>query len=229
MKTICLLSLFAAAAPAAAATYSATWNSGFTAGTAIPDGTTAGWSDVRSLPIPADHVVTDVTVSISLSGGWNGDLYAYLTHPLTGSAAVLLNRPGRTSGNALGYADGVLNVVFSDAAAAGDIHFYQGVPGSAALIASGGAWQPDGRQVSPLSVTGSEPRTAMLAGFDGMAPASAGWTLFVADLASGDVHTIANWGLTVTTVPEPGTSAALILGGIALTLRRRPSRRAGRA
>jgi subtilisin-like proprotein convertase family protein len=206
---------------AGAATFSASWNSGFIAGTTIPDGSAAGWSDVRSLPIPADHVVTDVNVSISLTGGWNGDLYAYLTHPNAGSVAVLLNRPGRTAGNALGYSDSILTITLDDTAANGDIHTYQSASGYATLIGNGSAWQPDGRSVSPFLVNGTEPRTAMLSTFNNMAPSNTGWTLFVADLASGDVSTITSWGLTVTTVPEPDAALLTVLSALPLFRRRR--------
>ncbi len=219
MKSI--LSLLSTAGFASAATFSGSWNTGFIAGTTVPDGSAVGWSDVRSLAIPADHVVTDVNVSISLTGGWNGDLYAFLSHPNAGSVAVLLNRPGRTAGNALGYSDAALTITLDDAAANGDIHTYQSASGYTALITNGSAWQPDGRSASPFTVNGTEPRPAMLSTFNGMAPSNTGWTLFIADLASGDQHTIANWGLTVTTViPEHGSVVLIFLAGAALQSRR---------
>ena len=222
MKTSFLLlsATLLPAGVASAAVFSASWNSGFTAGTTIPDGSAAGWSDVRSLPIPADHVVTDVNLSISLSGGFNGDLYAYLTHPNSPGVAVLLNRPGRTAGNPFGYSDSVLTITLDDAAPNGDTHTYQSATGYATLISNGSAWQPDGRTASPFLVNGTEPRPAMLSTFNNIAPSNTGWTLFIADLTSGDISTIASWSLTVTTVPEPGTSVITALAG-ALLLRRR--------
>jgi hypothetical protein len=54
-----------------------------------------------------------------------------------------------------------------------------------------------------------------------MNASSGNWTLFVADLSSGDVSTIANWGLSITTVPEPGAAGLLLLGGAAFFSRRR--------
>ena len=223
MKTSFLLlsATLLPAGVASAAVFSASWNSGFTAGTTIPDGSAAGWSDVRSLPIPADHVVTDVNLSISLSGGFNGDLYAYLTHPNSPGVAVLLNRPGRTAGNPFGYSDSVLTITLDDAAPNGDTHTYQSATGYATLISNGSAWQPDGRTASPFLVNGTEPRPAMLSTFNNIAPSNTGWTLFIADLASGDISTIASWSLTVTTVPEPGTSIIAALAGLALLRRRR--------
>ncbi len=205
---------------ASAAVFTATWNSGFSSGTSIPDGLATGWMDVRSLPVPADHVIIDVNVSISLSGGFNGDLYAYLTHPNSPGVAVLLNRPGRTAGNPFGYSDSVLTITLDDAAANGDIHTYQSAAGYVTAISNNSPWQPDGRTASPFLVNGTEPRTAMLSTFNNMAPSNTGWTLFIADLASGDTATVASWGLTVTTVPEPD-AALLALTGIALLTRRR--------
>src|SRR5882724_13111042 len=39
--------------------------------------------------------ITDVKVDLNIAGGWNGDLFAYLSH---GSGySVLLNRPGSTA------------------------------------------------------------------------------------------------------------------------------------
>ena len=42
------------------------------------------------------------------------------------------------------------------------------------------------------------------------------WTLFVADLVSGDAATLNSWSLTITgEVPEPGEAVLVILGAIA--------------
>ena len=90
-----------------------TFNSGFQNGGVIPDGQLTGWTDTRSLAGAAGQI-TDVSVTLNLSGGWNGDLYAYLVH---GSGfAVLLNRVGRDTGNAAGYGTAGMNVTLSDAA-----------------------------------------------------------------------------------------------------------------
>ena len=59
MKTSFLL-LSATLLPAgatSAAVFSASWNSGFIAGTTIPDGNATGWSDSRALSIPATEMV----------------------------------------------------------------------------------------------------------------------------------------------------------------------------
>jgi hypothetical protein len=107
--------------------------SGFLNGGAIPDGNPAGWSDTRTVT-GIGGAIASVTVSLSLSGGWNGDYYAFLSHG-TGFS-VLLNRVGRTAapGEEAGYGDNGLTLVFDDTAANGDVHLYQGV---AALARSG--------------------------------------------------------------------------------------------
>jgi len=226
-----LLLLTAALLPAGgltAAVFSGSWNSGFSSSGVVPDGSATGWSDVRSLPIPGNQVVTDVNVTLSLSGGWNGDLYAYLTNPNSPGVAVLLNRPGRTGGNPFGYSDAALTITLDDGAANGETHTYQSATGYATLIGNASAWQPDGRSVNPFTVTGSEPRTALLNVFNGSSPASSGWTLFVADLASGSQSTITSWGLTITTVPEPHVILTGALAGALLLTRRRCNRIRGR-
>ena len=228
MKYLILSAAFLPASAVTAAVFSASWNTGFTAAGVVPDGNATGWSDVRSLPIPSDHVVTDVNVSFSLSGGWNGDLYAYLTHPNSPGVAVLLNRPGRTGSNPFGYSDAILTITLDDAAANGDTHSYQSASGYATLIGNGSAWQPDGRTVSPFIVNGSEPRPAMLSTFNNIAPSNTGWTLFIADLSSGSQATVASWGLTVTTVPEPSALTTVLAGLVFLSGRRSRERGASR-
>ncbi|HEX2748981.1 MAG TPA: PEP-CTERM sorting domain-containing protein [Verrucomicrobiales bacterium] len=213
--------LLCTAGGAAAATYSASWNTGFLNNGAVPDGSATGWSDSRSISIPADQTVTDVNVTVSLGGGWNGDLFAYLTHSSSPGVAVLLNRPGRTGANAFGFGDSLLTVTLDDGAANGDAHFYQSAVSYQTAISTNASFQPDGRAASPFTVNGTEPRTAMLSLFNGMNASSGNWTLFVADLSSGDVSTIANWGLSITTVPEPGAAGLLLLGGAAFFSRRR--------
>ena len=160
-------------------------------------------------------------VTLRLNGGWNGDIYVYLTH--SGGFSVLLNRAGRTSGDTFGYSDAGLNVTFDDAAANGDIHLYQSVGGFTTSITDGSGWAPDGRNGSPLGILDTNPRTAFLSSFNGLDP-NGDWTLFVADLGNGEVSTVANWGLAIeaasthsVSVPDTGSSL-LLLAASALCL-----------
>ncbi|MCZ7638525.1 MAG: hypothetical protein M5U12_22225 [Verrucomicrobia bacterium] len=67
----------------------------------MPDGNPSGWSDTRTLSgLPATGLL-DVNVVLSVVGGYNGDLYAYLAHG--GGFTVLLNRVGRTADAPFGY------------------------------------------------------------------------------------------------------------------------------
>ncbi len=65
----------------------------------IPDGNLSGWSDLHTFSgIPA--VIESVTVSLNICGGYNGDLYAYLSHE--GALLPLLNRVGVGAASSLG-------------------------------------------------------------------------------------------------------------------------------
>lgn len=190
-----------------------TYSTGFQNGGVIPDNNPNGWADTRTVN-GAGGSIFDLSVTLNLSGGWNGDLYAYLVHD-TGFT-VLLNRVGRATGNAPGYGDSGMNVVFSAAGVNGDIHSYGGggVPA--------GIYMPDGRNILPQSSVGifdTAQRMALLSSFIGLNP-SGSWTLYVADLSGGEQSTVTSWGLDigVASMPEPGSMlegalAALFLGG----------------
>ena len=182
----------------------------------VPDGSPTGLAKSFTISGQAG-TVEDLTVNLDITGTWNGDLYAYLSHG-TGFA-VLLNRVGSTPTDIYGYGDSGLNVTFSDNAANGNIHYYQQVTTPATGAALTGTWAPDGRNVSPYTVTGLEPSTATLSSFDGL-NVNGPWTLFVADVSGGNLNYLTSWGLdinTVAPVPEPADfgalSGALLLAG----------------
>ena len=181
--------------------------------TQIPDGSASGL--VSQIVISYSATISSIEIVLLTQNGWNGDLYAYLEH--NGVISVLLNRPGRTSANPEGAASSGMNVTISDFSV-GDIH--TSLSSGYGAIAFG-SFQPDGRAADPSVVTESSPRSLNLASFNGQTSAG-DWILFVADLSSGDVATLVNWSLTVTTVPE---SSVLFLSAVALfsglTIRRR--------
>lgn len=226
MKTKFAISavLVAAACAAPAAFYSDT----FTVNQAIPDGNPTGWSDTRNVSFfDSGWQITDVNVTLNVSGGYNGDLYAYLTH--SSGFAVLLNRVGKGTGSSFGYANSGFNIVLDDQAAA-DIHLYQTVGGYS--ITGGADWQPDGRYISPLSSNAtfdSASRDKLLSQFNGL-DANGNWTLFFADLSGGATSTLVSWGLEITAVPEPVTVAlgvfAAVFGGVQFLRWRRAKARA---
>lgn len=225
MKTLLTLVPLALAPLATAAVISSSYTGGFENSGTLTDGSLVPWSDTRSVG-GTGQTVTSVTVRLTVAGGYNGDLYGYLSHG--GVQVVLLNRPGVGTGNAFGYADAGLDVSFSDAAAH-NIHTYQTVVGYS--LSGGTAWQPDGRSLSPV---GSAPSafdaagTGALANFAGLDPAGS-WTLVLADVSGGGGQaTVLSWGLSLTVVPVPepaataaGTAAALL----ALAACRRATRR----
>ena len=202
-----LLAAFAALLTPAAQANPITDSASYSLNTTIPDNNLIGVADTHAFATTILSI-TSVQVTLDISGGFNGDYYAYLSHGNTGFA-VLLNRAGVTAANASGYADGGLNVTFSDTAANGDIHNYQTVvnPGGGSLT---GTWQPDGRNVNPQAVLNTTPRTAALNSFDGL-DGGGDWTLFVADASPLGIGTLEGWSLQVTgttglnTVPETAT------------------------
>jgi subtilisin-like proprotein convertase family protein len=177
-----------------------------TLNTAIPDGNVNGLQSTLTFNDVDFNYVLDVNVRLNISGGYNGDLYVYLTH---GSGfSILLNRAGRTGTDAFGYGDAGFNITLDDVAGT-DIHNYGG-NGGAALT---GTWQPDARNVNPATVLNTDPRSAFLSAFNGLDP-NGGWTLFVADVSGGDQSTLVSWELDITAVPEPTTVALGVFGGL---------------
>jgi MYXO-CTERM domain-containing protein len=215
------LALLSATMSVSGATILTTYNTGFANSGVIPDGSASPWSDTR--PIAGTGLITGVSVQLEMTGGYNGDLYAYLSYG--GVLVPLLDRVGVGTGNAFGYSDAGLNLRFEDSAA-NNIHFYRGVIGWS--IGGGAAWQPDGRVVNPVTGGPGEfdaAGTRTLGLLNGRGP-SGDWTLVVADVSSGGgATTVVSWGLEVTTVPEPGAwgiVAGLGLAAVALVRRRRP-------
>lgn len=203
-------------APAASA--STTWTGpSWNVSTAIPDNDDAGLTDSRNIAIPGMDEIESITVNLTLSGGWNGDLYAYLVH---GSGfSILLNRPGRSSASPDGSATAGMNLTLDDAAAS-DIH--TAIPMSGGSVS--GTYQPDGRITDPLAVLDTDSRSAMLADFIGLDP-NGSWTLFIADQSAGGQSTLQSWSMTITAVPEP---SAALLGGLGTLLLLRRTRSGGK-
>lgn len=184
---------------------------------AVPDGDLSGLADTQTLPAgpaPIQSVAVTLQLTPPGEGGFFGDLYATLTR-LTDGHAVLLNRSGRTPERPFGYSDGgPVQITLTDVAPA-DIHHYRlTLLGDEATPLPGpltGLWQPDGRATDPLSVLGTDPRTAALVNFSG-SDLEGVWTLFVADVSGGGEFRLDAWGLEVTFIPEPASGLLLWLG-----------------
>ena len=214
-KFILITSLcLGAALTAPAALNSSTYNSGFENSGNIPDGNVSPWRDTRTVSGITDLAITGVSVWLNVSGGFNGDMYGYLSY--NGVLVPLLNRAGVGTGNAFGYADAGLNVKFTDTAD-NNIHFYQEVGGFS--IAGGATWRPDGRTIDPVTSLPSAfdaPGTVTLGAFSGMNP-NGDWTLVLADVSSGSGQgTVLSWGLDIQAVPEPGHIA--LFGGLLIAV-----------
>jgi subtilisin-like proprotein convertase family protein len=158
-----------------------------------------GNSIMVSTPITS---ITDVRVTLDITGGWNGDYYAYLRHGAT-DFSILLNRVGTPGNGGFGYADAGFGpdakgqpFTLSDSGAFG-VHDYQAYSpiynGSGQLT---GTWQPDGSSFAAV-FGGSDP--------NGM------WTLFIADNSTVGVGTLQAWDLTIEgTVPDDGATFYLL-------------------
>lgn len=166
--------------------------------------------------------IADIQVTLDITGGFNGNLYAYLAGP-QGQSAVLLNRVGVTAVNPFGYSDAGMNITL-DGNAVNNIHNYgSGGPDSYSL--NGTTWAADGRNIDPLSagsVFDAAATSANLSVFQN-SEGNGGWTLFIASLSTGgSPATLNSAELSILTVPEPQTWTVLA-GGAALLgwLRRR--------
>lgn len=184
----------------------------FTVNQSIPDG--GELLNAQTLDL-GGGTISDVRVSLNISRGsvgpgFNGDLYAALSHG-TGYS-VLINRPGRTASDDFGYADGEgFNVTFADSGA-NDVHNYRvalsGNPNTALTGSLTGLWQPDGRNIDPNEVLNTDSRTKMLSTFNGVA-ANGQWRLFLSDVSVGGLSKLQGWDLVVTTTGNTGISSAL--------------------
>ena len=194
---------------------------------AIPDGNPVGVMK-QFTASGLGGSITNVQVTLDITGGFNGDLYAYLVDP-QGQLVVLLNRPGVTSINPFGYADAGMNITL-DGLAANNIHDYaNGGPGTYSL--SGTTWAADGRNVNPQAAGGVLYGTSTAANLSVFQNPDANgvWTFFIADLgAGGGTANLNNIILTIMTVPEPQPwvmlGGGLVLFGL-LRLRKNHCRR----
>jgi len=162
----------------------------FNENAAIPEGNPVGVTFAGNVSGLAGNV-SGLILDLNVSGGYNGDLYAYLEAP-NGTTATLLNNPGVTDSNPFGFGGSGLSIVFSDAATAN----LQTTP-----------------EISGAVVTGSFQPVGSFSPFNGLV-ANGTWTLFIAaDSAGGSQPELTSWGLDIITnaVPEPGQAAALAM------------------
>lgn len=199
-------------APAALYTYY--WDN-LPNGGAIPDASASGYENSHTISDILDSRILDVNVTLNISGGYNGDLYGYLVHD--SGFAVLLNRVGRGNSSGFGYGDAGFgpdasaNRFTLDDDQGSDVHLYGAGSYNLNNGHLTGTWQPDGRDIDPLSSRATfetAERDKLLSAMDGGNP-NGTWTLFLADLAGYNRSTLVGWGLEIDAVPEP---VAIALG-----------------
>ncbi len=160
----------------------------------IPDGNPNGAAFVGTVSDAPDMTVSGLNVVLNISGGFNGNLYAYLDAP-NGTQVVLMNRPGVSESNPFGATGAGMNITLQDSGAAN---------GSIQNETSSGV------------LTGSYNAAGPLAGFNGSA-ADGTWTLFFADeVSGGGTSTLTGWSLEITAVPEPVNLALPVFGLVAI-------------
>jgi subtilisin-like proprotein convertase family protein len=163
---------------------------------AIPDGNPSGVARTLSVHDPAFGPIREIRVRLRTRGGYNGDLYASLTHrDATGHSgfSVLLNRVGRSATDPNGSAGSGLDVALESSGGGGDIHLSTNAPGTVLS----GTFEADGRLENPEYVTGdASDRVARLDSFLD-ADVNGAWTLFITDLSSGLGATLEAWSVDV--------------------------------
>lgn len=151
----------------------------------IPEGNPTGVLSSGDFTLgPADEPVLSITVDLNTSGGYNGDLYAYLVAP-NGTRVTLLDQPG-TAVDGFGAESSGMNITLDDTADAA----VQNVTGGAGSVLTG-TYQPD----------------ETMGTFDN-SPANGTWDLYFADLGSdAGSPVLDSWTLNIDAVPEPVNQA----------------------
>ena len=150
-----------------------------------------GWNTMNVTGLSG--TLTSLTVTLSVSGGINSGLYAYLMHD--GVVAVLLNRPGVSTTDSLG-------------------NLGSGFTTSYTTIDANSAVSP---LASAGSFTGGGSLTTLASTFGGTT-LTGDWTLYFADVVHGGGNaTLNGWSLNAA-VPEPVTLALVTFAAMLLAL-----------
>ncbi len=175
---------------------SGSFSASATPGAVIPDFPGAGLAYGLNFNFAEFISIQSVSVTLNISGGYNGDSYVYLSH---GSGfAVLLNRVGANAPGEDGYsAAGFNNITL--AMSGTDIHT---VPAPT----TGSTYASDGR----ADYT-SNTRNNTLNVLSGANP-NGDWTLYFGDEASLNTATLNSWSVDIQAVPEPTTWAGILFG-----------------
>jgi subtilisin-like proprotein convertase family protein len=198
-----LLGMLLAAGSARGTLYTDYFTSGSSVGT-IPDGSPVGatFTGTFNADPSGSDMVGGLTISLNVSGGYNGNLYAYLVAP-NGTMVVLLNHPGTSPGNPFG------------AAGSG---FGSSTPGvyNFTLVDSGSVNIQTAGETAGVPLTGIYSAAGTLANFNGSA-VDGNWELFFADeVSGGGTSTLTSWSLDIMAVPEPVNVGLGVFAGLAV-------------
>lgn len=184
------------------------------AGGIIPDGSPAGIS--QTITMNQAGYVASVSLTLNISGGWNGDLYGYLSYNDGSSenSLIILNRIGVGGGNpaasGAGFGTGGAFTTYSDLHGIG-ITLVDGAGGSIHDATVGTHTYLDAANYRPDSAA------TFTSTFENMG-ANGTWSLTLFDRATGDQSTIVGWGLDIgvstSQVPEPINVALGVFGGL---------------
>jgi hypothetical protein len=176
-------------------------------GQVIPDNDATGVAYALNFGT-AGLQISDIRISLNISGGWNGDLYAYLAHG--SDYVVLLNRVGATTSSADGYGASGLNILLAPVTTHPGIADIHTIPNPAA---SPTTYAADGRPVYYDDTSRPQTLDVML-----NADPNGSWTLFFADRSAVGASTLAGWSLEITAVPEPVGVALGCFAGVFLVV-----------
>ena len=185
----------------------ASFDYSWTVATDIPDANPSGFVNSQTIGMTtqgnnlptAPYITSVLGVTLNLSGGWNGDLYAYLRYEVEGVGTgftTLLNRVGGTPASSV-YTTSGMSVFLTAGMGDPDIHT---------------ATSPTGGDSFNVDSTGS---STTFSSFIGLDPTAGTWSVYFADLSGNHVSTLDSWGLNLEVVPEPVNMALGIVGGIA--------------
>jgi subtilisin-like proprotein convertase family protein len=192
--------LLAAGASASIVTFdSTTQNGGNPINMSVPDGNPVGIISTINVNISswADSL-NSLTMTLNISGGNNGDLRAYLSYG--GQIVTLLDRPGVTHINLVGYTDTGFGVTLRDGSY-GNLNTCGG---------SSNTTTSDGQVTGTYNPASG---STAFASYNGLNP-NGNWTLFIADMSGGDISfsQLDSWSLTFNAVPEPVNVALAVFG-----------------
>lgn len=210
LKSILLAGFFAAGLQMSQASLITYDSSLISVGTQIPDNNLTGISSTFTVSGSGIGFLENVRINVNISGGFDGDLYAYITHD--GQHAILLNRIGTTGTGTFGSSQAGMSIWFDDSVAAPNVH-------TAGTLSPGGVYGSDGRDESPtdLAAINAASAQSILSDFYGQS-AEGDWTLFLADASGGGVATLDSWALEITGIPEPANVALAVFGGAFVVL-----------